>query len=239
MNWIRNNTANLLTCLNLSCGFGGICVFVLDEGTLHAQISTAAFLILLAGVFDFFDGFAARLLKSTSNIGKDLDSLADVVTFGALPGIILFSILNTQFKAGFLPQWAVYSAFLVPVFSAVRLAIFNNDLRQTDQFIGLPTPANAFLISFLLRFLVEDSGQFSFNTWIVPLVSAVCSAMLIMPVPLIALKFKDFTIKNNLARFILIGLSAGLFAWLRFDSIPLIIILYIALSILSNLIVKK
>lgn len=239
MSWFRNNIANFLTCLNLSCGFGGICVFVVGEGSLHDQISTAAFLILLAGIFDFFDGFVARLLKSNSNIGKDLDSLADMVTFGALPGVILFSHLVEQQKAGLLPDWAVYSAFFVPVSSAIRLAIFNNDTRQTDQFIGLPTPANAFLISFLFRFLGAGETSLHLNGWFTPLVSILCSAMLVMPVPLIALKFKDFTIKNNLARFILIGLAIGLFSWLKFDAIPLIIILYIALSVLNNWVAKK
>ena len=238
MNWIKNNIPNLLTCLNLSCGFWGICIFIINEGSLQSQISNAAFLILLAGVFDFFDGFAARLLKSASNIGKDLDSLADMVTFGVLPGVILFSAMNFEKESGLLPVWVMYSALLVPVFSAIRLAIFNNDTRQTDQFIGVPTPANAFLISFLLSSLTFNNAV-SNDPWILPGISFSCSIMLVAPIPLIALKFKDFSFETNKARFILIAISLGLFTWLRFEAIPLIIIVYIALSILNNLISKK
>lgn len=192
--------------------------------------------MVAAGVFDFFDGFVARLLRSASIIGKDLDSLADMVTFGLLPGALIFSAIQGSILEGDLPEWAIFFSGLVPVFSAVRLAIFNNDSRQSDQFIGVPTPANALFISFFLADRSVYPTALLSDPWILPALAVVCACMLVMPIPLIALKFKDFSLKNNVFRYGLIGLSLVLFVWLQFSAVPFIFLAYIALSILNNLI---
>ena len=129
----------MLTLSNLACGFYGI------VACFSGRLDHAVYAMLLAGIFDFFDGFVARLLKVSSPIGKDLDSLADMVTFGLLPGIMLFHLVQNSFAQGH-NNWA-YVAVLVPLLSAVRLAIFNNDTRQSELFIGVPTPAFALVVA--------------------------------------------------------------------------------------------
>ena len=135
---IKKHIPNFLTCCNLVCGMLAII------NTEHGDIIAAAVYILIALVFDFFDGFAARKLNVQSPIGKDLDSLADMVTFGVVPGLLMLH----QYKSlhGFNSDMVGYVALLIPVFSAIRLAKFNNDIRQKNSFIGLPTPANTILI---------------------------------------------------------------------------------------------
>ncbi|MEO8151374.1 MAG: CDP-alcohol phosphatidyltransferase family protein, partial [Bacteroidia bacterium] len=145
---IKNHIPNSLTCANLLCGCIGI------KFAYEGNLLWSVYLIGAALVFDFFDGFVARLLKVSSPIGKDLDSLADMVTFGVLPGVIMYQLI---FKADcFHPGWHTvinnkpllpYIAFMIPVFSALRLAKFNNDPRQTDSFIGVPTPAVTMFIA--------------------------------------------------------------------------------------------
>ena len=157
MKFLRNNIPNAITAANLFCGLVAIYL------AFHNLLAEAAFFIIAAAVLDFFDGMTARLLKSDTKIGKDLDSLADVVSFGAAPAFIIIHLkdyfislnesgLYTKAHFEFFYQETVMVfAFIIAVFSAVRLAIFNNDTRQTTSFIGVPTPANAlFIISFAL-----------------------------------------------------------------------------------------
>ncbi|RZK73966.1 MAG: CDP-diacylglycerol--serine O-phosphatidyltransferase, partial [Pedobacter sp.] len=132
---MRKHIPNAITCANLFSGCIGIVY------AFNGDLKTVAFFVILSGIFDFFDGFVARLLKVKSEIGKELDSLADVISFGFLPGVIVFQLLNIE-NSGYLP----YLAFLIPVFSAYRLAKFNLDTRQTEEFIGLNTPMNTFFI---------------------------------------------------------------------------------------------
>ena len=176
---IRKNIPNTITAGNLMCG----CIAVVFA--FRGDLVMAAYLVGLAAILDFFDGFAARLLKVSSPIGKDLDSLADMVTFGLVPGICIFHLMYfslIQTKAGNIPidlskqfsdegvafffsKWELilpFLAFFIPVFSAVRLAKFNNDSRQQDSFLGLPTPANAILIMSIPLFL---SRKFDFDTF--------------------------------------------------------------------------
>ena len=124
---------NFITSLNLFSG--AMAVYF----AFQANYELVLILVLLAAVFDFLDGFAARLLKAYSPMGKELDSLADVISFGMAPGAVAFSLL----RASELPEWAAFAGFIIPVFSALRLAKFNIDERQTTSFIGMPTPANA------------------------------------------------------------------------------------------------
>lgn len=139
---MKQHIPNMVTCLNLLSG----CVATVFA--LQGDAFTATIFIMAGAVFDFFDGFLARLLDAHSVIGKDMDSLADDITFGLAPAALMFSLFKqypyaTDFGATYVP----YTAFLIAAFSAIRLAKFNNDARQTKSFIGLPTPANALLIA--------------------------------------------------------------------------------------------
>lgn len=227
---IRRNIPNALTCGNLLCG----CIGVVEA--FHNNLLLSCVLIGIALIFDFLDGFLARLLKVTSPIGRDLDSLADMVTFGLLPAIILYQLLM-QSIPDLLGIWKAYPAFIIAIFSAIRLAKFNNDPRQSDSFIGVPTPANAMLIASLPLIVHTESDFWKdiiINTNNLLILSVVMSYALIMELPLIALKFKSFGWKGNEARFILIGVTLILLATLKFLAVPAILIVYVLLSIAAN-----
>lgn len=223
---IKSHIPNTLTLLNLFSGVMGI-IWVLD-----GQLFYGAYFVLIAAGFDFFDGFVARLLKVQSEIGKELDSLADVVSFGVLPGIILFVMVRDQSELSWLP----YLTLIVPMLSAYRLAKFNLDSRQSDRFIGLPTPANALFISALphLAMEMEFIGGFLASPWVIVGTAWVFAILLISELPLIALKFKNFKIGDNKMRFALIGIGLVSFSWMQLAGIPLLILAYIALSILEQ-----
>ncbi|MCE7066817.1 CDP-diacylglycerol--serine O-phosphatidyltransferase [Dyadobacter sp. CY326] len=227
---IRRNLPNALTCGNLLCG----CIGVVEA--FHNNLVISCILVGVALIFDFFDGFLARLLKVSSAIGKDLDSLADMVTFGLLPSIIVYQLLMQSIPDLF-GIWKAYPAFIIAIFSAIRLAKFNNDPRQSDSFIGVPTPANAMLIASLpIILLTEDSfwKDIIVNTTNLLLFSVVMSFLLVMEMPLIALKFKNFGWKGNEFRFILIALTIVLIVAFKILAVPAIIILYILLSVVDN-----
>ena len=227
---IRRNIPNALTCGNLLCG----CIGVVEA--FHNNLLLSCVLIGVALIFDFLDGFLARLLKVTSPIGRDLDSLADMVTFGLLPAIILYQLLMQSIPDLF-GIWKAYPAFIIAIFSAIRLAKFNNDPRQSDSFIGVPTPANAMLIASLPLIVHTESDFWKdliINTNHLLILAAVMSYALVMELPLIALKFKSFGWKGNEARFILIGITVLLLITLKFLAIPAILIVYVLLSIAAN-----
>lgn len=186
----------------------------------------SAWWIWAACVFDFFDGFAARWLKVSSPIGKELDSLADMVSFGVLPAITMFTWLDQSHLPAPLP----YTALLLAVFSALRLAKFNVDDRQTDSFIGLPTPANALFIT-ALPFLPPFLQGVFHEPWALAVISVVFSFLLIAPVELFALKFKDFSWKHNSMRFTFLLLSVFLIVIWQAGAIPLVILAYVGLSL--------
>lgn len=237
---IKQNIPNFLTCCNLVCG----CLAI--QKTFAGDALLAVYLVGIAAILDFLDGFAARLLRVSSPIGKDLDSLADMVTFGVVPGVIMYSMIfssymNTSLDVSFeiieSKLYLCYIAFLIPVFSAIRLAKFNNDTRQSESFIGLPTPANAILVSSLILIPKEYSGNFS--PVILSVLTVVLSLLLVAPLPLFALKFKSFGWQGNEIRYVFLGLSLGLLIVLQFLGIPLIIVLYIVLSLLNKLLNRK
>lgn len=211
---------NFLTCCNLICGCLGL-IFLWED----PQIETAYF-VWAACVFDFFDGFAARMVKVSSPIGKELDSLADIVSFGVLPSLFMFKLLQFESPIDYLP----YIALLIAVCSALRLAIFNIDETQSDSFRGLPTPANALFITGI-PFLDYNFFDFLFSPVVLVVIIIVFSLLLVSRFELFALKFKNFTWADNKFRFTFLLLSVLLLAVIQFAAIPLIIILYLAGSL--------
>ncbi len=232
---IKKHIPNAITCGNLVCG----CLGIIE--VFNHNLVAASLLMFLAGVLDFFDGFVARLLHIQSPIGKELDSLADMVTFGVLPGFIMFHWIGYDFNSQvFHFNYWCYAALLIPVFSALRLAKFNIDTLQSDQFIGVPTPANAIFIgsfSFVFQHVFFQDlfiTQASLMQGLLVVISAGCSLLLVSEIPLIALKFKSFGWKGNEARYVLIGGSILLLSLLQLMALPIIIIGYVMLSLVSE-----
>jgi CDP-diacylglycerol--serine O-phosphatidyltransferase len=301
---------NFFTLGNLLCGCLAI-VFAMG-----GSLVLSACLVGIACVCDFLDGFLARALKIDSPIGKQLDSLADVVTFGVVPGVVMFKMIgvaigfqmvnqisgldkslfphanqfgslwmNSNQNSSFsCPSFFTLIAFLIPLFSALRLAKFNIDTRQSDSFIGVPTPANAILICSLpliLRFssiwtidwpsdiggrpsqdYISDSFSafiqspqnagfyfsgihFPFveslilNPWFLIGITILMSILLLVELPLFALKFKNFGWKGNEIRYIFLALALAMIVVLHFIAIPLVIVLYVLISVVNNLLGKK
>lgn len=203
---------------------------------------SASVFIGIAAVLDFFDGFVARALKAYSEIGKQLDSLADVVSFGVAPGMIFYSLAGTCFTVpgGFCIN--TYLAFLIPVFSAVRLAKFNIDTRQSDSFIGVPTPANAIFIASIPFIMHHDAygvAWFFENRYFLLLFPFLSAYMLVAELPLLALKFRNFKWEGNQYRFVLIGASVLSVVLFQYLGIALAIVLYVLISIIHNIQQKK
>ncbi len=240
---IKKHIPNSITCLNLLFGCFSIVY------ALKGNLIFASYFIAIAAVFDFIDGFAARVLKAYSAIGKELDSLADVVSFGVAPGIIVFQLLQLSDN---LPVFIIFGktnlvpfvAFLIPVFSALRLAKFNIDTRQTESFIGLPVPANAlFFAAFplIIKQFAEMCScmhayvDFFTNAYLYFVLIVVFSFLLVSNIPLFSLKVKNLKIKENIYRYLLLVFSIVLFIMFKYIAIPIIIILYIVLSLIQNI----
>jgi CDP-diacylglycerol--serine O-phosphatidyltransferase len=186
----------------------------------------AAYFVWASCVFDFFDGFVARLLKISSPIGKELDSLADVISFGVLPSLVMYKLIGAHTSVELLP----YAAFLIAVFSALRLAIFNVDTTQTDSFRGLNTPANTIFIT-SLPLLPSSVGAWLYQDWLLVAITIAFSLLMVSPVRIFALKFKTFQWADNKVRFTFLILSVLLLAIFQVAALPLIILLYITLSL--------
>ena len=235
-NCIRRNIPNTLTSCNLLCG----CVATVFA--LQCEYTLAFLFIILGNVFDFFDGFSARLLKVSSPVGKELDSLADVITSGIAPSAMLYSFLESmrELSATSIPciflQVIPFSAFLIAVFSGLRLAKFNLDTRQTTSFIGLPTPANALLWASAIVAYADCAKTPSLVLTIGILLGIVLSCyLLVAEIPMFALKFKHFGWKGNELRYVFIIASALLLLIFHLAGFAAIIILYIILSVSSNI----
>ena len=230
-NCITRHIPNTLTCLNLFSG-GIACVMAFE-----AKYDLALAFILLSSVFDFFDGMVARLLNAYSAIGKDLDSLADDVSFGVAPSLIVFSLFKEMHYPGMMEGIAPvfpFLAFLISVFSALRLAKFNNDTRQTSSFIGLPVPANAlFWASFVTgahELLISDS----FHPLYILLLVCLSSWLLVSEIPMFSLKFKSLSWKENKTSFIFLMVCVPLLVFLGICSFAAIIVRYILLSLITR-----
>ncbi|SDG54106.1 CDP-diacylglycerol---serine O-phosphatidyltransferase [Pedobacter terrae] len=219
---MKRHLPNAITCANLFSGCIGI-VFA-----FKGHLETAAYFVILSGIFDFFDGMVARLLNVKSAIGKDLDSLADMVSFGFLPGVIMFHLLKaSDYSSEYLP----YLGFIITIFSALRLAKFNNDTRQTEDFIGLNTPMNTLFIC-SLPYIAHDYPQIISSSILLIAITAITSFLLVSEIKIFSLKFSNLSWAKNKIKFIFLVLSAILIGFLQFAAIPFVLVLYIALSFL-------
>lgn len=231
---MKKQIPNIITLLNL---FSGCIAIVM---AFNGNFLAVVVFVLLAAVFDFFDGFAARWLGVSSKLGVELDSLADVVSFGVAPAAAVFILLQrfTSIPDFLLPltDYIPYFAFLIPVFSAYRLAKFNIDTRQTTSFLGLPTPANAlFWISYAYTVSKILSEAFFYAT----LVFVVClSLLMISEIPMFSLKIKSMKLKGNERQLALIVFMIASVAFCGISGIALGILFYIALSV-GTLLLKK
>lgn len=211
---------NLLTLANLACG-SVAAVYALR----YDDLRTAFWLIAAAAAFDFLDGFAARLTGQTSEVGKQLDSLSDLVSFGVAPAAVMFSMYGS---AGGTSPWG-WTVFAVALFSAVRLAKFNIDASQSDSFAGLPTPACA-LFAASAGWLFA-SGAYTTAPGLIVAAALMLSVLLICPLRMFSLKFHDFTFRNNAVRYCFLTLSAIALAVFHITALPFIVTGYVAISL--------
>lgn len=276
------NLANLFTAANMLCGFISIIL------TLAGRIDIAPLFILGGAVLDFFDGFIARKLKIAGPMGKQLDSLADMITFGVAPGVLMLvmiilgidisSLLPAEdgarvyqndlsyfvyFQVAAWFQALVYEvpnnfdasikflpfvAMVIPFFSMFRLAKFNIDENQSDKFIGVPTPLNTIFFLFFPLYFAYNLQNWGhqpkfihalFDCYTLSAISVLFSLLMVSNIPMIALKFKNWTWKDNYFRFSLIGISLIIIPLLTFWAIPIIVFLYLFLSLIENYQTKK
>ena len=273
---IKRSIPHFFTLCNLLCG----CVAIVFA--VEGNLVWCAYMVGIACVFDFLDGMVARVIGVSSELGKQLDSLADIVSFGVVPGVMLYKMIvctqlfvtfNTNPLAAFTEKssegthvnYLAMMGFLVTICSAIRLARFNLDSRQTDSFRGLPTPASAILIASLplsindvFTEIVRPSGMTGEhisaflsliggnNIYVILLqpysviaLTLITSALLVAPIPLFALKFKNFSWAENRVRYLFLALALALLVSCKFLGIPLIIILYVVLSLINNMLEKK
>ena len=218
---------NLLTISNLICG----CIALYF--TFQGELVLTAYFICLAAIFDFMDGAAARLLNVSNPIGKELDSLADMVSFGLVPGCVVFYLLEESS----LSQYS-FIAILIPVLSAFRLAKFNVDENQNEYFIGLPTPANCLVFVSIPLITTFNSESLIADLIRIPeillMLTILLSYALVSRINMFSLKFKNLKFQDNKLRFILITISIVLLTWLEFSAIPVIILIYIIMSLLKR-----
>jgi len=239
---MKKHIPNFITSLNLTSGFVAIIY------TANGDLVTASWLILAAMIFDFFDGFSAKVLKAYSSIGKELDSLADVVSFGVAPGFIIYNLLNNSISSGapmivnsnsvFVTLILIFPA-VMPVCAALRLAIFNVDTTQATTFRGMPTPANAIgVISVVLAGHYSTAPLLSSLTGSplsIILFTLSLSLLMVSRIPLLSLKVSNLKLRGNEGRYILIGLSGIAFVLFGIGAAPMILPIYLLASLVSLL----
>jgi CDP-diacylglycerol---serine O-phosphatidyltransferase len=231
MNAIKRNIPNFITLANLTCGLFAI-IFA-----FMGNLTSASLCIFLGAFLDFFDGLAARLLKISGEFGKQLDSMADMVTFGVAPGFILFDLMGGKVPTSFESLYPASLALLIPIFSAYRLANFNIDSRQTDSFIGLPTPALAIFIAAIPHIDFNRFPMFT-DMQLLTVLAVIMPILLVVEMPLFSLKFSNnesIYSRVNIFRISLILAALVLFLLFEFAAIPFIVILYLILSLLNNI----
>ncbi|MBP6040038.1 MAG: CDP-alcohol phosphatidyltransferase family protein [Flavobacterium sp.] len=244
---IKKHIPNAITLLNLASGL--LAIIAIFKGYYDE-----AFLFVCLGIFfDFWDGFFARKFKVSGELGLQLDSLADVVTSGVVPGLMIFKLLldiqedstsvyyltEEYYYMGFVP----YLGFIITLASAYRLAKFNIDTRQTDSFIGLPTPANALFIMSIPMIQFDGTHEWLvnalFNPFVLIIISFVSAYMLNAEIPLFSLKIKDFSWDKNKLQVFFLTIAATLLLFLGFTALPIIILLYVVLSVINNTFLVK
>lgn len=238
---------NAITSLNLVSG--SLAVFFAVDG----QLGWAAVFIMAAAVFDFMDGFAARLLHAYSAIGKELDSLADLVSFGLAPAAMIFTMIELTFFGKDQPiheiqatwsQWILlYSSLVIPVAGAFRLAKFNTDDRQSESFLGMPIPANAIFFASLGLILElgtnETVKSIILNKNVLMSCIFICSFLMVSELPMFSMKFKNLKLKENGIRFLFLGVTLLMLLTLQIYALPLIIVWYVFLSVITYLAENK
>ena len=234
---IKKHIPNLITLLNLFSG----CIALVYAS--EANFEMAFFFVCLGIFFDFFDGFFARLFNVSSPLGLQLDSLADMVTSGVVPGFVMFKMLTNSVNSDPSLIYLPYLGFIITLGSCYRLANFNIDTRQTDSFIGLPTPANAiFILSLPLILKNTDSLillELLTNCWVLIILTLVSAFILNAEIPLFALKIKKFNFKDNALQILFLLVSLLLLIVFKFSGVALIIVFYVMLSVIMNLITGK
>jgi CDP-diacylglycerol--serine O-phosphatidyltransferase len=234
---IKKHIPNIITLLNLFCG----CLAVVFVSKLNFEM---AFLFVCLGIFlDFFDGFFARLFKVAGELGLQLDSLADMITSGLVPGFVMFCLLKEAQNPEVANEFLPFLGFIITLGSCFRLANFNIDTRQTDSFIGLPTPANAlFILS--LPLVLENSDSLLIlelltNQWMLLAITLFSAFILNAEIPLFSLKVKVFSFKKNALQIVFLSLCVLLLIFFQYLAIPLIIITYVLLSVVNNKFLKN
>jgi CDP-diacylglycerol--serine O-phosphatidyltransferase len=242
---------NLFTLLNLVFGCIAI-ILILQPGekiailegdnlliNLPEKITYASFFIFAAGFVDFLDGFVARLMKASSEMGKQLDSLSDVVTFGVAPTMIMYQLLRMSYlkeeSAFDTSVLLLIPALLIACCAAWRLAKFNIDPRQSTTFFGVPTPITAMVVASLpliIWFNQWGMAEILLNRWVLYLITVVLSVMMVVDVPIMSLKFKNYSFRDNQPKFILVAAAIVLSVIFYWAAIPMIYLLYVVLSLL-------
>ena len=227
---------NFFTMLNLFCGCVAL-VFV-----SNAEFELAFFFVSLGIFFDFFDGFFARKFNVAGPLGVQLDSLADMVTSGVVPGYVMFILLQDYHSFGH-DSYLPFLGFIITLGACYRLAKFNIDTRQSDSFIGLPTPANAlFFTSLPILPLVLHANFhiiFSYNKWILLALTFLSAYVMNAEIPLFSLKIKNFSFAKYKLQIFFLAISVLMLIFLQIVAVPLIILLYVLLSVINNIVNKK
>lgn len=237
MNCIIRNIPNFITCINVASGCAAI--FCATRGNADCGFFTsyqwAYLFIALAAVADFCDGLAARALGAYSELGKELDSLCDLVSFGVAPAVLVYECA----AAGGAPAWLGWCAILIPVAGALRLARFNIDTRQTTSFIGLPIPANAlFWIGFTATAYSSATGLPG-GPWVWLCIIALESWMMLAPIPMLSLKMKSLSFRQNKGRYLLVAVAVACVVWLGIGGLAWLIVYYILSSVIATLVAAK
>ena len=230
-NIIKKNIPNTVTCLNL---FSGCIACVM---AFEARYELALLFIILSSVFDFFDGMLARALNAHSIIGKDLDSLADDVSFGFAPSAIVFSLFKEMYYPAsmeFIAPYLPYAAILISVFSALRLAKFNNETRQTTSFVGLPVPANALFWASLVAGAHDILISESCHPVYLFILVCLFSWLLVAEIPMFSLKFKNLSWNDNKTSFTFLIVCIPFLVFLGISSFAAIVVWYILLSLFTR-----
>ena len=232
---IKAQIPNLFTMLNLFCGCLAL-VMAID-----LKFDMAFYFVCLGIFFDFFDGFFARKFGVAGPLGVQLDSLADMVTSGVVPGFVMLCLLSNKNYSTF--NYLPYFGFIITLGACYRLAKFNIDERQSDSFIGLPTPANALFITSLPLIIVNFTNtivaEYLCNNWVLLTITFLSTYIMNAEIPLFSLKIKDFSFAKYKLQIFFLAISVLMLIFLQILAVPLIIIVYVLLSVINNIVNKK